>query len=105
VFLGGIGTFMILLSPMAACCYAAMNMVTPNELRGTGVAFFSATTGLVAVAAGPVLIAWVGNHFFEGPGALGMGLAIVFGITCPIAATALFSGRREMREAVLASES
>lgn len=102
IFLGGIGAFLILLSPMAACCYAAMNLVTPNELRGTGVAFYSATAGLVALAIGPVLIAWVGNSFFSGPFALGYGIASVFGVTCPIAALVLFSGRRAMREAVLA---
>lgn len=100
IFLTGIGSFMILLSPMAACCYAAMNLVTPNELRGTGVAFYSASAGLVAIAAGPVLIAWVGNTFFSGPFALGYGIAAVFTLTCPVAALVLFSGRRAMREAV-----
>lgn len=104
VFLTGVGTFMVLLSPMAACCYAAMNLVTPNELRGSGVAFYSATAGIIAVAAGPILIAWVGNTLFPGASSLGMGLATVFGISCPLAALALFLGRRNMREAVLESE-
>ncbi len=103
IFLSGIGAFMILLSPMAACCYAAMNLVTPNELRGTGVAFFSASAGLIAITLGPILIAWVGNTFFEGPGALGMGISTVFTAACPVAAAALFAGRRAMREGVMAN--
>ena len=101
VFVTGVGIFMILLSPMAACCYAAMNMVTPNELRGTNVAFYSATAGLVAIATGPIIIAWVGSTFFAGPNSLGMGLATVFGVACPLGAIALFSGRKAMREFVL----
>lgn len=104
IFLGGIGVAMVLLSPMMACCYAALNLVTPNQLRGTGVAFFSASTGMIAIAAGPILIAWVGNHFFEGPGSLGMGLATVFGIACPIGAAALLYGRPAMRAAVEEAE-
>lgn len=104
IFVSGVGIFMILLSPMAACCYAAMNLVTPNELRGTGVAFYSASAGIVAVSVGPILVAWVGSTFFEGPASLGMGLAAVFGISCPIAAAALFYGRPAMRKAVLEEE-
>ena len=101
IFIAGVGIFMILLSPMAACCYAAMNLVTPNELRGTGVAFYSATAGIVAISAGPILVAWAGNTFFDGPATLGLGLATVFGISCPIAAAFLFYGRKAMREWVI----
>ncbi|GIX29902.1 MAG: MFS transporter [Porticoccaceae bacterium] len=97
LFTAGVGAFMILLSPMAACCYAALNLVTPNELRGVGVALFSATAGIAAVSAGPVLIAWVGNAFFPGSGALGMGLAAVFAAACPLAGILLLAARRPMR--------
>ncbi len=104
IFITGVGIFMILLSPMAACCYAAMNLVTPNELRGTGVAFYSATAGIVAMSTGPILIAWTGSTFFDGPSTLGMGLATVFGISCPVAALILFYGRKAMREYVIEEE-
>lgn len=92
---------MFLLAPMVACCFAALNLVTPNELRGAGVAFYTATAGIAAISAGPILVALVGDTFFAGPSSLGMGLAAVFGVACPIASMLLFSGRRAMREAVL----
>jgi MFS family permease len=101
IFVGGVGVFMFLLAPMVACCFAALNLVTPNELRGAGVAFYTATAGIAAISAGPILVALVGDTFFAGPSSLGMGLAAVFGVACPIASMLLFSGRRAMREAVL----
>ena len=54
VFLGALGLFLTLLSPLPACANAALNLVTPNELRGTGIALFASTAGLVGAGTGPV---------------------------------------------------
>jgi MFS family permease len=100
VFLTGIGVMVALLQPLPACAYAAMNLITPNELRGAGVAFFNLTAGLLGSISGPVLIAVIGEHFFKGPAGIGFGMAVVIAIFCPLGAASLALGFRAMRDAV-----
>lgn len=104
VFLGGIGLFLVLLSPLPACAIASLNLVTPNELRGTGVAFFAATAGLVGAGSGPILIAAVSDRVFGGDASIGLGIATMMVICCPVAAVLLACGFRPMREAVTQAE-
>ena len=59
-----------------------MNLVTPNELRGAGVAFFSATIGLVAMSLGAILIAAISDYVYGG-NAIGLGMATLFAICLP----------------------
>jgi MFS family permease len=105
IFLAGIGIMVTLLQPLAACVYTAMNLITPNELRGAGVAFFNLTVGLVGSITGPVLIATIGEHFFKGPASIGFGMAVVIAICCPLGAASLALGFRAMRDTVRDVES
>jgi MFS family permease len=104
VFLGFIGLFLILISSFNACAFTALNLVTPNELRGTGIAFFAATAGLIGAAAGPLLIALFAEKFFGGPSGIGYGMAMMMAICCPVAAISLALGFRAMRESVTEAE-
>lgn len=104
IFLGGIGLFLVLLSPLPACASAALNLVTPNELRGTGVAFFAATAGLVGAGSGPILIAAVSDRVFGGDASIGLGIATMIAVCCPVAAILLTCGLRPMREAMTQAE-
>jgi MFS family permease len=104
IFLVGIAVFLMLLSPVAACYAAALNMVTPNELRGTGMAFFASTAGLLGMGSGPILIAAASDYLYGGPADIGLGMATVFGIGCPLAAVLLALGFRAMREAMAEAE-
>jgi Major Facilitator Superfamily len=104
MFLGALGLFLTLSSPMPACANAALNLVTPGELRGTGIAFFAATAGLVGAGTGPVLIAAVSERVFGGDRSIGMGVAVAMATCCPLAALLLLGGLRAMREAVGAAE-
>lgn len=100
VFLAGVAALVTLLQPLPACAYSSMNLVTPNELRGAGVAFFNVTVGLVGSIAGPILIATIGEHFFKGPASIGYGMAVVGAVCCPLGAVSFALGFRGMREAV-----
>lgn len=102
-FLGCVSIFLILLAPLPACYIAALNLVTPNELRGAGIAFFSGTAGLVGLAAGPLIIAFFSDQVFGG-NAIGLGMATTIAICCPIAATLLLTGCKAMQDAVLSLE-
>lgn len=104
VFLAGIGIMVALLQPLPACAYASMNLITPNELRGAGVALFNLFPGLIGSISGPVLIATIGEHFFKGPASIGFGMAAVIAVCCPLGAASLALGCRAMRDAVHAAE-
>jgi MFS family permease len=104
VFLVGIGVFLTLVSSFNACASTALNLVTPNELRGTGIAFWAATSGLLGAAAGPVLIAVFSQRLFTGPSGIGSGIATLMAVCCPISAILLALGFRAAREAVADAE-
>jgi MFS family permease len=105
VFLVGLGVFMVLIAPMPACALTALNLVTPNELRGTNVATWTTVNGLIGGAAGPMVIPALSDHVYGGePGSLGLGIATQIAICCPAAAALLFLGFRSMREAIAAAE-
>jgi MFS family permease len=104
VFLVGIGIMVCMMQPLPACAYAAMNLVTPNELRGAGVALFNLGPGLLGSISGPVLIASIGEHAFKGPTSIGSAMAVVIAIFCPLGAASLALGCRAMRLTVKQTE-
>ncbi len=104
VFLGTIAVFLVLISSLTACCASSLNMVTPNELRGTGYAFFAATGGLIGSASGAVLIAAVSEHVYGGESSIGLGIATVMAVFCPLGALCLALGFRAMREGAIEAE-
>lgn len=102
-FLAFLSIFLILLAPLPACYITSLNLVTPNELRGAGVAFFSGTAGLIGMAAGPLIIAFFSDHLFGG-NAIGLGMAATIAIFCPVAGISLLTGCKAMRTAVQSLE-
>ena len=104
IFLSGTGVFLTLMSSLPACYVTSLNLVTPNELRGAGIAFFSATAGLVGIAGGPLLVALISDHLLDGPSSIGMAMAIMMIIFCPLAAVLLRLGCRPMRKAMIEAE-
>ena len=105
VFVFGLAAFLVLLSPLPACANASLNLVTPNELRGVGIALFGAVGGILGAASGPILIAAAAQHVFGSESAIGLGMASVVGVCCPLAAICLALGFRAMRDAMLDAES
>ncbi len=104
VFLIALGVFIALTAPLPACASAALNLVTPNELRGSGIALFAATGGLIGAATGPILIAMASDHIFGGDTSIGLGIATMMAVCCPLGALILACGFRSMREAVVEAE-
>jgi MFS family permease len=100
MFVIGVGIFTTLLAALPACSFSAMNLVTPNELRGKGVALFSASAGVIGGGGGPLLIAFVSDKIYGGHLTIGLAMATVIGIFCPLAALILALGWRSMREAI-----
>ena len=105
IFLSGVGFFMLCLSSMPACALTALNLVTPNELRGSGVAMWTTVTGIVGGGMGTLIIAALSQHAFNGPHSIGLGMATQLSICCPLGASSLFLGLRPMRAAMAKIES
>ena len=103
IFLAGISIFLALTATLPVCSNAALNLVTPNELRGTGIAFYSAAAGLFGISLGPLIVAVISDHVFGG-NAIGYGLAVTMAVCCSLAAIILLSGCKAMRTAVTQAE-
>ena len=101
-FIIAIAVFVTLIGAFQACAMTALNLVTPNELRGSGVALFSTIAGLVGGGSGPVLIAAVSE--IGGQSSIGFGLAVMMGLCCPLSALFLLLGLGPMREAMAYAE-
>ena len=99
VFLGLLGIFLALMAALPACYSASLNLATPNELRGTGIAFFAGTAGLIGMGSGPLVIAAVSDLVF-GEGSIGAGMAAVIAVCCPLGALVLATGCKAMSIAV-----
>lgn len=104
MFLVMIGIFVALITSMHACAMSSLNLVTPNELRGTGVAVYSTIGGLLGGSAGTVMIPIASQAFFDGDAAIGKGMAVLIAVACPLTALALFSGLGAMRKAMAEAE-
>jgi MFS family permease len=102
VFIVALFCYFISVQSMSTCIYSALNLVTPNELRGTGAACYNATSGLLGAGAGPILIAMVAQYLYRDESKLGLAIATVMVICFPLAALLLAWGMRPMREAVAA---
>jgi MFS family permease len=101
VFVAALFCYFVCVQSMSPCIYTALNLVTPNALRGTGAACFNATSGLLGAGAGPLLVAMVGQYAFRDESKLGLAIATVMIVCYPLAGLLLALGMRPMRAAVL----
>jgi len=102
IFIIGIAVFMTLIGAYQACSLTALNLVTPNELRGTGVAVFMTLAAMVGGSAGPWLVAAASE--LGGQPSIGLGLAVMIGICCPLSGVLLLLGLGAMRAAMAEAE-
>ncbi|MFV8817206.1 MFS transporter [Haliea sp. E17] len=104
MFLALIGAFTAILTSLQACAMSSLNLVTPNHLRGAGVAFYSTVAGLLGGSLGSVLVPVFSGYFSDPATAIGYGMATLMAIGCPLAAVALFAGMPGMRRAIAEQE-
>jgi len=104
IYLSFVTLMAICLSPMPAMAMASLNLVTPNELRGAGAAFYSLASGILAAGGGPVVIAMVSDYVFRDEKAIGLAMAVVIAVCLPLAAICLYLALRPMRAAVQQAE-
>lgn len=101
VALGGFGVIVFLFSMAAAVAPTALQLVTPNEMRGQVSSLFSFASIVIGLGAGPTLVALLTDHVFGFDAALRYSLAIVGCVAALACAGILNTGRGPFREAVI----
>ena len=97
----------ILIAPMVFCtsapwglAVAAIQQITPNELRGQVSSVYLFTVNLIGIGLGPTLIALMTDFYFENPADLRYSMAIIAGIASVLAALSIYLGLKPFRESL-----
>lgn len=96
-FIGAASFFVTM--PMALVT-AALQTVTPNEMRGLVAGIVVVMNNVVGLALGPTVVALFTDQVFRDPLAVGKSLALLFAIVAPVAVFFLASGMRPYRETI-----
>jgi MFS family permease len=84
--------FMFFSSFAFAAAAAALQIVTPNRLRGQVSALYLFFVNLAGIGAGSFLTGWVNDAIFADPNRVGDSMAWIVGIAGPLAALLLLAG-------------
>jgi MFS family permease len=76
---------------------AALQLITPNEMRGQVSAVYLFMINLIGIGLGPFLTGRITDVVFADEQAVGLSIAIVAGCSAPVAALVLASGLRAFR--------
>lgn len=76
---------------------AALQLITPNEMRGQISAVYLFVINLVGIGIGPFLTGWLTDTLFVDETAVGSSIALVSGISAPVAAICLWAGLVDYR--------
>ncbi|MBB6425788.1 MFS transporter [Sphingopyxis sp. JAI128] len=94
-----------LLVPIGGMASASVQIVTPNELRGTVSAIYLFVVTLLGAGTGPTVVATFTELVFQDSAKVGLAMALTCVILGLFAAACFALGRRQMREAVEMAES
>jgi MFS family permease len=88
--------FIVFPFPLAA---AAIQLATPNQLRGQMAALYFLTINVVGLGLGPTVVGLMSDNLFPEAGGVRYSLAVVSGLALPLAAVCLFLSRGPYRRA------
>ena len=80
-------------TPMALFT-TGLQAVTPNEMRGVIAGIYVVTANLFGLALGPTSVALATDYVFSDPNAVGASMALVCGVSLPIAVLMFYFGLR-----------
>ncbi|MDP3747677.1 MAG: MFS transporter [Phenylobacterium sp.] len=90
--------------PLGATAAAALQIVTPNEMRGQIGAMFLLVSNGLGLGLGPTLVGGLTDFVFRDEAKLGSSLTLMFAVLGPASAILLALGFRSMRQAVQLAE-
>lgn len=78
----------------------ALQLMTPNRMRGQAVAVYLLVANLIGLGLGPTVIAATTDFVFQNDAAIGQSIALCAAILCPLAALILASGLPAIRQEI-----
>jgi hypothetical protein len=90
VFLGSLGI---------ACAPTAIQLATPNQLRAQVSAIYMLFLNIISSIIGPTGVGFITDYVFNDEMQVGSSMALVVGVTAPLAALSLWWGRKPFSEA------
>lgn len=76
----------------------ALQLMTPNQMRGQAVAVYLLVANLIGLGLGPTVVAACTDFVFRDDAAIGKSLALAAAILCPASALVLYGGLGAMRQ-------
>jgi MFS family permease len=98
--LAGIAVFLFATCMPWGCAAAAVQEITPNQMRGQLAAIYLFAINIVGLGFGPTVVATLTDGYFQSDAAIGQSIALAIAITAPLAILVLLIARRPYREAV-----
>jgi len=89
-----IGVLVFFLAAHTGLVPAALQLITPNELRGQVIAVYQFLLNLIALGLGPTIVALLTDHYFRNPMAVGKSMAITLSSALTIGVTLFLLGLR-----------
>jgi MFS family permease len=83
----------------------ALQLVTPNELRGQVLALFGFVGNIVGPALGPIIIAALTDYLFRDPHAVGLALGLATLVITPVVSVLRWLGLAPFRESLARADS
>jgi MFS family permease len=101
LFLVGVGGIYFISAAASPLCSAALQIVSPAELRGRTSAVYGFVSTLLGLGIGPVLVAAITEHVLHDHSAVGTSIAIVVAGSAFCSMLLMLLGRRAYRSAVV----
>ena len=83
---------------------AAIQLVTPNQMRAQVTALYFLTVNLIGLGIGPTFVALLTDYVYEDPALVGHSLATVVAISAPLSALILYPGLKYYRASLVQAE-
>lgn len=84
-----------------AVTIAALQVVTPNQMRGQVLSLFLFTANLLGVGLGPTVVAVITDHFYRNEQLVGYSIATATLVLIPVVVGLLWLGLRPFRESLV----
>lgn len=88
---------MVLFASPGGVAVQALQEVCPNNLRGQASALYFFAANIIGLTFGPLIVAWLTQHLFQDPMALGKSLAVLAATVGPVSGLILMSGLKGYR--------
>ena len=83
---------------------AALQPVTPNQMRAQVSALYLLAVNLIGLGIGPTFVALLTDYIYEDPALVGHSLATVVAISAPLSALVLYTGLKYYRASLVEAE-